>query len=142
MKAMGASRGLHWCEGNCVRRIREGCHRHYVVGGRDAGRWTTLGQPDKRLGDDSEYGATPVEGLRLSGGGAGSHRFQGVKWCTHTVGGGFLFGGRGRGVFSLGALSALLGGPWRGAAVPDPRRCSDDHPWRNVSACLNLQGRG
>ena len=50
MKAMGASRGLHWCVGNCVRRIREGGKTwHHVVGGRDAGRWTTLGHPTKEL---------------------------------------------------------------------------------------------
>lgn len=108
MKAMGASRGLHWCVGNCVRKIREGYVtgiKWSAVGMRAVGRrW---GQPDKRIGDDSEYGETTVEGLRLSGEGRALTPVPGRKVVyAHGWRGIPIWGSRSRGLFPWSAFGA------------------------------------
>ena len=128
MKAMGASRGLHWCVGNCVRRIREG----YVtgitwsaVGMRAVGRrW---GNPKKRIGDDSEYGETTVEGLRLSGEGLALTPVPGRKVVyAHGWRGIPIWGSRSRGPlerfrrYSVGLGAARLSRTLVAAAMTTP----------------------
>ena len=59
MKAMGASRGLHWCVGNCVRQIREG----HVTGI----KWSAVGMRavGRRWGDPTKELATIRNTVRL-----------------------------------------------------------------------------
>ena len=67
-------------------------------------RW---GQPDKRIGDDSEYGETTVEGLRLSGEGRALTPVPGRKVVyAHGWRGIPIWGSRSRGLFPWSAFGA------------------------------------